>query len=104
MCGPQITGLAKNAGSRILWPPRAASVPPMNTTSAREKQAASSPMESSSRHAGQLRAGLAASERRTKRMPAAASLAATDVEAFRLARGQQQQEAADAAPPVLEMP
>ena len=43
-----MTGFAKYAGSRILWPPRRASVPPMNTTSARSNSAASSPIESSS--------------------------------------------------------
>ena len=48
MCGPTITGFAKNAGSRMLWPPRCASVPPMKTTSAAPNRPLSSPMVSSS--------------------------------------------------------
>ena len=69
-------GFAKYAGSRILWPPRRASVPPMNTTSARSNSAASSPMESSSKHSGQ-RERLRGSCGATKFTPARFSFSAT---------------------------
>ena len=52
MCGPAITGREKNAGSRMLWPPRLASVPPMNTTSASGNKPLNSPMVSTNKTHG----------------------------------------------------
>ena len=47
-CGPEIIARPQAAGSSRLCPPRRASVPPMNTTSASGNRLASSPIESSS--------------------------------------------------------
>ena len=73
MWGPTMTGLPKMAGSRILWPPRVASVPPIKTTFASAKSELSSPMESSSRMSA---AGSVMEVRRVKRSPDSVSLRA----------------------------
>lgn len=73
-CGPAITGLPKIAGSRMLCPPRSASVPPMNTTRLARNNPLNSPIESSSSTSAH-RSSIA--DRRVHRSPAAASFPAT---------------------------
>ena len=77
MCGPITTGFENSAGSRILWPPRSTSVPPMKTTSATENRPLSSPMVSRSSTPGSSSVSPSCRfDRRRCRTPAAASLAA----------------------------
>ena len=57
MCGPETMARPHAAGSSRLCPPRRASEPPMNTTSARGNRLANSPMESSSTAQGSARSG-----------------------------------------------
>ena len=93
MCGPAITGLAKNAGSRILCPPRRASVPPMKTTSATENRPLNSPMVSSSSTAGSASVSAAVQARAAQvANPGRLQFRRRRVETLRLARRQNQQQ------------
>ena len=79
MCGPVKIGRAKNAGSRMLCPPRFASDPPMNTTLSSRNKPASSPIESSNSTPGNPQNSPLTGnwERRTNRIPFVWSFPAT---------------------------